>query len=103
MDMLFRDVDGDITTDTHFNPETKKVTVHRQQDVTQYLERAKELRKDWDGKGKNRYYVASIPNIVLEGYCKDKGIPLSEMYTTGINRIIVDPDYSGFRIFKGNV
>lgn len=51
------------------------------------------------------YYAGSIPAIVAEAYCNKIGIKFEEFLNNPVHikNLLNDPDYSAFRIWKGQV
>lgn len=82
-----------------------KVTIQRWQDVTDVLESCKARHNNnAHGAHGNRHY-GQLPETIIERYCAMQGITLREFIQdlAHSKRLLNDPDYSGFRIWKGRV
>ena len=75
------------------------------QDCTPILEHAKALHNQGFHGSKETKHAASIPLVLVEKYCNNKGITFSEFVSSQSHRksILNDPDLSSFRIWKGKV
>ena len=104
--LLSRDVEGDKTTTKYFDEMAGKVHVKVEQDCTPYVERAKKLAIDANGafnKKQDMYYAGSIPHVLIEKYCREKGMDFATWMREGYKRMLNDPDYSNLRIWKGQL
>lgn len=83
-----------------------RLIVQRFEDVEPLIEHLAALRQDSDGKSKSGelYHVGDIPMSVVEGYCNEAGITYAQFISEGdthIKRILMNPDYSKFRVWQG--
>ena len=108
MELLNREVSGDMVTSTFFDEMAGKVFVKREQDTTPYVERAQALSEYWNSDARRNhemYYAGTIPNVVVEKYCTDKGITFREFMMNPVHhrRILNDPDFAKLRVWKGQL
>lgn len=81
------------------------LVVSRSADVEPIIDHCAALRQDSDGKSKSGelYHVGDIPYIVVEQYCNENGVTFTEFCRddTHIKRILMNPDFSKFRVWQG--
>jgi hypothetical protein len=84
-----------------------QLIVSRTQDCEAIVERAKALHNAGTFWSASRDYVhaASIPNAIVEKYCNENGVKFAEAISdeTHLRRIMLDPDYSALRVWKGRI
>lgn len=90
----------------HYDEMQDTLTIHRVEDVGAVLD-ANKRQFDPDNKHykENFNHVARIPLIVLEKYCKDKGIKYEEFINSEklFKRFLNDPDNKFFRTKPGRI
>lgn len=82
-----------------------KMHINRVQDVEPILNLAHDLRTVGRvGSGEFRH-AASIPMVLVEAYCNDRGMQFSEFMadTKHINSMVNDPALRAFRVWEGRV
>ena len=82
-----------------------KLIVNRVQDVEPILDLTHDLRSlGRVGSGEFRH-AASIPMVLVEAYCNDRGLPFSEFMadTRHVNAMVNDPALKAFRVWEGRV
>lgn len=81
------------------------LVVQRSADVEPLIEHLAGLRQDSDGKSDSGelYHVGDIPYIVIEQYCNEQGVTFADFMRddTHIKRILMNPDFSKFRVWQG--
>ena len=103
MVVLDKTLDGDVLTTTTFDEMAGKVIVRREQDTQAYVDDIKRVKQVSDGKGGNFYHAGRIPAVVVEKFCKEKGMTFAEFMRTGFKTLLNDPDYKNLRIWEGRV
>lgn len=80
-----------------------KYAVRRTEDVSGFIERAKEMRTAGDVGSKDMRHAAEFPATVVENYINRAGIAFAEFMENPIHvkRMLADPDLKGFRIWEG--
>jgi hypothetical protein len=101
--VVITDVNGDIVTKTGVDSITGNLVIHREQDTAPYVDEIARLKQVSDGRGKHFYHAGKIPSIVVEKYCREKGITFREFLQFGFKDMLNDPDYSKLRIWEGRI
>ena len=82
-----------------------KLVVNRVQDVEPILDMAHDLRSMGRvGSGEFRH-AASLPMVLVEAYCNDRGMQFSEFMADPqhANNMVNDPALKAFRVWEGRV
>ena len=76
-----------------------------EQDLDPILARTHDLRINGDTGGSDMKHAASIPNVLIEAYCNQKGITFQEWMQNPVHikAMLNDPQNECFRIWKGRV
>jgi hypothetical protein len=84
--------DGSLTTGTH-------------QDCTPIVDHVASLRNEGHHGSKDMRLAASVPFVVVEKYCNEKGITFQEFGNSQEHKIcfLNDPDYKLLRVWGGHV
>ena len=84
--------DGSLTTGTH-------------QDCTPIVDHVAALRNEGFHGSKDMRLAASVPFVVVEKYCNDKGISFRDFSLSQEHKIrfLNDPDYKNLRVWGGKV
>lgn len=79
--------------------------VERVQDVEPLIDYAKGARDSGDVGSSEMRHAASIPMVLVEAYCNDKGISFPEFMANPehIRSMCNDPGLRDFRIWNGRV
>lgn len=79
------------------------IVERRSQDVAPILEHVKGLQGIGAVGSSEMRHAAKFPKAVVEQYIQTHGITFNEWMTNPVhvNRMLNDPDLSGFRIWKG--
>jgi hypothetical protein len=101
------DSGGGITSTVHFDDDSEKFVIAREQDVELVLEANKHLQNDRIGSvfGSSRahtaYKIADVPAIILEQWMKEDGVNLLALpkwaFADYIKRKLANPDYQFLR------
>lgn len=82
-----------------------RLIVQRFHDVEPLLDHLAELRATTNGKSQSgeMYHVGDLDPVVVEDYMKQAGITFHEFLTDDVHikRILMNPDYSKFRVWQG--
>lgn len=81
------------------------MTVNRFQDCDPIAERCKEMAQT-NMTGTSEFkFAGSIPDVMVEKYCNDKGITHSEFMQNKVHikAIMNDPAMAHFRVWKGKL
>lgn len=80
-----------------------KYAVKRTEDVSGFIESAKEKRASGDLGSKDMRHAAEFPATVVENYISRAGITFAEFMENPVHvkRMLADPDLKGFRIWEG--
>ena len=81
------------------------LAVERVQDVEPILDLTRDLRAAGRvGSGEFRH-AASLPMVLVEAYCNDRGLSFSEFMadTRHVNTMVNDPALKAFRVWEGRV
>lgn len=93
-----------ITTRMALDSEGRLI-VQRSHDVEPLLDHLAELRATTNGKSKSGelYHVGDLDPVVVEDYIKQAGITFQDFITDDahIKRILMNPDFSKFRVWQG--
>lgn len=95
-----------MSLQTHIHPHADgSVTFESVQDCTPILEHATALHNEGLHGSSDFKHAASLPFVVVEKYCNDNHILLSEFMSNRehVKRMLNDPSLAGFRIWKGRV
>lgn len=98
-----------IKENVSYQESIDEVVRERVQDCEPYVEAAKILRENYQGPyptlGKELVQVAEFPQIIIEQYCKRKGITFSEFLLDDAHTqaLLRDPDLAAFRVYQGKV
>jgi len=82
-----------------------KLIVNRVQDVEPFLDHTHDLRSAGKvGSGEFRH-AASLPMVLVEKYCNDRGVSFHEFMadTKHVNAMLNDPALKSFRVWEGRV
>lgn len=90
---------------TNIHEHDGKLTFERVQDVEPILDFTHDLRASGQLGSSEMRHVASVPMVLIEAYCNDKGIDFREFMTNPEHhkRVLNDPALSLFRIWEGRV
>ena len=82
-----------------------EMTVQRTQDCTPIAEHAQAMHNEGLTGSKDMKLAASLPLVMVEKYCNDNGIFVSEFMQDRehIRRMLNDPALAHFRIWKGRI
>lgn len=91
--------------ETKYHHDGDRLIIERVQDVEPYLEYMAKLRQVSDGVSKSGdiRYAGTIPDVIVEKYCKEKGVSFREFISNKEHhrRILSDPDFSKLRVWRG--
>lgn len=95
---------GQLATGFHEHADGS-LTVSRSQDCTAIAEHCKAQHNAGAFGSSEVKHAASIPLILVEKYCNEQGINLHELLNNPahIRRVVMNPDNSAFRIWKGRI
>jgi len=84
---------------------TDEFSIVRTQDVEPFLEAAKRARIEGEIGSADMKLAANFPAVLIERYCAQHHISFSEFINNPdhANRMLADPDLSGFRIWQGRL
>jgi hypothetical protein len=86
-------------------PDTSKIVFTQSEDVEPLIEHLAKLRQDSDGKSKSgeMYHVGDIPMTVVQDYLNTTGVSYMEFIRNDVHikRILMNPDFSKFRVWQG--
>lgn len=70
-----------------------------------YLDHAAHLRREGAFGSADMRLAASVPMVVVEKYCNDRGISFHEFSASETHKaaLLNSPDYSHFRVWGGRV
>lgn len=110
MRLLGKEVEtSGVTTESFYDEHTDTLTINRTQDCEPFVEQAKQQGEYWNSRGallKNDLVpAAEYPPVIVELYCRKNGISFNEFIVDRkhVRNMLVDPDLSKFRIWKGKV
>ncbi len=90
---------------TNIHEHDGKLTFERVQDVEPILDFTHDLRAVGRvGSGEMRH-AASVPMVIVEAYCNDRGITFHEFMNNPVHgrAILNDPALRAFRVWEGRV
>ena len=90
---------------TNLIADQDRLVVNRVQDVEPILDLTHDLRNAGRvGSGEFRH-AASLPMVLVEAYCNDRGLQFSEFMadTKHVNAMVNDPALKAFRVWEGRV
>jgi hypothetical protein len=89
--------------DTRIDHYDDKMVVTRTQDCTPIAEACKALHNEGVHGSSEVKHAAKIPYVVVEAYMNQQKISLHEFLNNPahIRRVVMNPDNSAFRIWKG--
>lgn len=81
------------------------IAFERVQDVEPHLNFAKRQRDNGDVGSSEMRHAASLPMVLVEAYCNDKGIKFEQFMAdpSHIRAMVNDPALKSFRIWPGRV
>lgn len=90
---------------TTFTQGDDQIIVSREQQVGGIVDFAKAMHNEGYHGRSDAKFVATIPAVVIEHYCRIRGISFREWTSNEEVRraFLNDPDYSDLRIWKGTV
>ena len=93
---------SDLRQQFHFDETEEKVIIESVQDCTPVLEQAKRLHNEGIHGSNEMRHVARFPKVLVEKYCNVNGVSFAEFLANSVHieRMLKDPDLSGFRIGK---
>jgi hypothetical protein len=104
--VLIEDSPG-AKTIMHEDASSGDITFERKINSKPILDDVARINQITDGKSKTGefYHIARLDPILCEAYCHKNGITWNEFMTDDVHitRILNDPDYAHFRIWKGRV
>lgn len=90
---------------TGLTVEDDKIVSYAYQDLDPYLNRTTELREMGHVGGSDMKHAASLPKVLIEAYCNDKGITFQEWMQNPVHikAMLNDKANEPFRVWKGRV
>lgn len=90
---------------TRLHEHDGKLTFQRVQDVEPILDFAHDLRAAGRVGSSEMRHAASIPMVLVEAYCNDRGIEFREFMNNPAHQraMLNDPALRAFRIWEGRV
>lgn len=81
------------------------IIVANTQDVEPILHQCKALHNSGMVGDNEMYHAASLPLVLVENYCNQKGITFQEWMRdeAHIKSMLNDPDLKGFRVWQGAI
>ena len=94
---------GQVLTQLHEHD--GKLTFERVQDVEPILDFAHDLRAAGQVGSNEMRHAASMPFVLVEAYCNDRGITYEEFAQNPVHQraMLNDPALRAFRIWEGRV
>lgn len=96
-----------VSTEWDFIGPDRRIVMARSQDVEPLIDHLATLRSETDGKSASGelYHVGEIPMVVVEEYLTEAGITFHEFIKDDVHikRIMTNPDYAKFRVWKGSI
>lgn len=96
--------DGDIRTRVHRDSADGRLVIERVQDVAPILDTNKSLQGEAQSRRSDLKHVATIPNVIIEKWMMEEGVPFLRMegeeFARFIRRKLADPDYRYLRTDK---
>ena len=98
-------IDNGNGVKTHIALQDGALITGTSQDCTSIVERVKAMRNEGFHGSSDMRLAASVPFVVVEKYCNDKGITFQEFSQNHVHKIafLNDPDYRALRIWEGKV
>lgn len=98
-------IDNGNGVKTHIALQDGALITGTSQDCDPILERVKALRNEGFHGSKDMRLAASVPFVVVEKYCNDKGITFQEFSQNEVHKIafLNNPDYRNLRVWEGRV
>lgn len=98
-------IDNGNGVKTHIALQDGALITGTSQDCTPILERTTALRNEGFHGSKDMRLAASVPFVVVEKYCNDKGITFREFSQSEVHKVafLNDPDYRNLRVWEGKV
>lgn len=90
---------------TNLHEEEGTLIIHRVQDVQPIMEFAHKQQVSGHVGSKEMRHAASIPMVLVEAYCNDKGISFDQFMAdpAHIKTMCNDPALKAFRVWEGRV
>lgn len=85
--------------------EDDKIVSYAYQDLDPCINRTTELRETGHVGGSDMKHAASLPKVLIEKYCNDRGITFEEWMRNPVHikAMLNDPQNLPFRVWKGRV
>lgn len=92
-------------TTRYFDHGDEGAVIVRHQIVGPTIDAIKELHNTGMHGTKDTKHVASVPGIVIEAYCQQRGITLNEFMRNRehVRAFINDPAHADFRVWPGRI
>lgn len=94
-----------MTFQTRIHQEGDTTVFESVQDCTPIAEHTRALHKEGFHGSKDMKHAASLPMVLVERYCNDRGIDFAEWMRdpTHIRTMLSDPALAAFRVWEGRV
>ncbi len=100
---------SDVITKYHHDGD--RLIIERVQDIEPIIEQNKRAMNEWSGHNESTrwkgdfHHVASIPEVVIEKWCKDHGFTYADFIKDSsiVKRFLNDSDNAKFRTKPGRI
>lgn len=98
-------IDNGNGVKTHIALQDGALITGTSQDCTAIVDHVKALRNEGYHGSKDMRLAASVPFVVVEKYCNDKGITFREFSQDESHKVafLNDPNYRNLRVWEGKV